>query len=136
MLILIAQARSQLILQSSKGASKAVKLVGNLYEACQVVLSILLEFLATEEPQEKEVETSTAIEEYAKRLPALDDLYFRFGLDVESSWMLASALIRSVVQKKESREASDPCSVVTQTYSFRKKYVARRGLVSSLTIFA
>jgi THO complex subunit 2 len=124
MLILIAQARSRLIFQSSKGASKAVKLVGNLYDACQVVISILLEFLTTEEPQEKEneMESSTAIEEYAKRLPALDDLHFKFGLDIESSWMLARPLIRSVVQKKESQEAPDPTLVVTQTYSFRKKY--------------
>lgn len=122
MLILIAQARSRLIFQSSKGASKAVKLVGNLYDACQVVISILLEFLTTEEPQEKENESSSAIEEYAKRLPALDDLHFKFGLDVESSWMLARPLIRSVVQKKESQEAPDPTLVVTQTYSFRKKY--------------
>ncbi len=122
MLILISQARSRIIYQSSKGASKAVKLVGNLYDSCQVVISILLEFLTTEEPQENNVESIAAIEEYAKRLPPLDELHYKFGLDVESSWMLSRPLVRSVVQKKESEEAPDSTLLVTQTFSFRKKY--------------
>lgn len=120
MLVLIAQARSRIIFESSSGPSKPVKLIGNLVDSCQVAIWILLEFLTTEESESEA--SGTAIEEYAKQLPPLDDLHFKFGLGVESSWMLTRPLARSVVQKKESDEAPDPTLVVTETFSFRKKY--------------
>jgi THO complex subunit 2 len=124
MLILIAQARSRIIFESSKGTPKPVKLVGNLYDSCQVVISILLEFLTTEEVQGEENESGKAIGEYAKQLPPLDDLHFKYGLDVESSWMLCRPLLRAALQNKESDEVADPMKslVVTETYSFRKKF--------------
>jgi THO complex subunit 2 len=124
MLILIAQVRSRLLFEHSNGAAKPVKLVGNLYDTCQVVMSILLEFLTTEEPREGNDETGQIIEEYAKQLPTLDDLHFKYGIDVESAWMLSRPLARNAVKRAESKELPGTMKslVVTETFSFFKKY--------------
>ena len=120
MLILIAQARTRIIFETTKAPPKPVKLIGNLVDTCQIVISILLEFLTTGESDGDGF--GTAIEEYAKKLPSLDDLHFKFGLDVESSWMLTRPLARYSVRKKGGDEALDPTVFGTQTSSFRKKY--------------
>jgi THO complex subunit 2 len=100
MLVLIAQARARIIFESTKGPPKPVKLIGNLVDTCQIVISVLLEFLTTEEHDGDG--SRTAVEEYAKYLPPLDDLHIRFGLDVECSWMLTRPLVRSVAQNKRT----------------------------------
>ena len=45
MLIHIAQVRSRILFETARNSPKEVKLVGNLYDKCQVVMSILLDFL-------------------------------------------------------------------------------------------
>ena len=120
MLMLIAQARSRIIFESTNAPPKPVKLIGNLVDTCQIVISILLEFLTTDEYDRDG--SCSAIEEYAKQLPPLDDLHSKFGLDVESSWMLTRPLARYAARKEGGNETLDPTDFATQTSSSHKKY--------------
>jgi THO complex subunit 2 len=96
MLILIAQVRSRILFESTRGASKPVKLVGNLYDTCQVVMSILLAFLTDDhDPENGHDKISSSIEKYAQNLPFVEELNKEFGFDVESTWMLCRPLVRS-----------------------------------------
>lgn len=105
MLILIAHARERLIFETSKGASMPVKLVGNLYDSCQVLMSILLEFLTTQgtASDEPSGQQMSALENYAQDMPTVGELYDEFGFDTETVWMLCRPLVRSIAQSKDTK---------------------------------
>jgi len=99
MLILIAQARDKLIFNSAKGAFKEVKLVGNLYDTCQVVLSILLEFLTNNEGTACDGKNpNNSVTMYSKFLPSLKDLQSIYGLDMATAWFLCRPSMQAALR--------------------------------------
>jgi len=109
LLILIAQARDRIIFDSGKGAFKDVKLVGNLHDTCQVVMSILLEFLTNQEDAKdssgKNASTGSNdnVTVYSKFLPSLQDLQNLYGLDMATIWLLCRPSVKSAL-KMERKE--------------------------------
>lgn len=106
--ILLAQIKSKIIFDTSGKRPKPVKLIGNLYDNCHVVLSMLVEFLtdSTDEAMEngKPTTSSSAVRRYAESLPSLGDLHGKYGLDTESAWMLCRPIGRAaVVQEAETK---------------------------------
>ncbi len=110
MLILIAQARDRILFDSTRGALKEVKLVGNLFDACQVVMSILLEFLTddnghssslvdTQNNAESSLEDPIAV--YSKSLPSLQELQTVSGLDLPTSWFLCRPAVKAAVNRRD-----------------------------------
>lgn len=103
LLILIAQARDRILFDAKRGSSKNIKLAGNLYDSCQINLSILLEFLTTDydfsNGKQEMVGTSQSLV-YSQYLPTLLDLHTIFGLDFET----ACSLRRSVANGSRSDE--------------------------------
>ena len=108
MLILIAQARDRIIFDSTKGAFKEVKLVGNLYDTCQVVMSILLEFLTDDDGKQVDGNHSSApVAMYSKFLPSIEDLQSIYGLDMATVWLLCRPSVKTALQMdSESLETS------------------------------
>jgi THO complex subunit 2 len=117
-LILLAQIRTKVIFNTSGKRPTPVKLIGNLYDSCQVLMTMLLEFLTdkTDEALEngQSVRSTSAMQLYAESLPSLKELYGKYGLDAESAWMLCRPISRAAVVeetsesgkgKKESTEA-------------------------------
>ncbi len=101
LLILIAQARDRVIFNSGKGAFKDVKLVGNLYDTCQVVMAILLEFLTGDEKNvDGEPSTDSHISLYSKFLPTFQDLQNAYGLDMATAWLLCRPCIKAALEMK------------------------------------
>ena len=103
LLILLTQVRHSIIFQKSK-RSIPVKLIGNLVDTSQVVMSILLDFLTNEVDHDgAEIgPTSTAIHEYASSLPTLVELQEHYKVEVASSWTLCRPLMRAARSVKES----------------------------------
>lgn len=98
MLILISQVRSRILFESTSGVPKEVKLIGNLYDSCQAVMTILLEFLTGKDEQGSEnSEYSPSILKYAENLPNPGELLTDFGFDVPSMWTLCRPLIQAAM---------------------------------------
>jgi Transcription factor/nuclear export subunit protein 2 len=74
-----------------------VKLIGNLVDTSQVVMSILLDFLTNEVDRSgAEMSSKSAvIFNYAASLPVLADLLDMFKLDIASAFMLCRPLMRA-----------------------------------------
>jgi THO complex subunit 2 len=106
MLILIAQARDRILFDSTKEAMKEVKLVGNLFDACQVVMSILLEFL-TDDSRSGNADKDTTgtmndpIALYSKSLPSLKELQVVSGLDLSTSWFLCRPAFKAILNQSD-----------------------------------
>jgi THO complex subunit 2 len=128
MLILISQVRSRILFNSAQDSPKDVKLVGNLYDSCQVVMSILLEFLTGYEEGEEEGNDGkicTSILKYAAYLPTLAELQTKFGFDIASMWMLCRPLIRAAAQVGDDDEVCDELQPFCLSESFRNSYKSR-----------
>mmetsp|Transcript_22674 Transcript_22674/g.46077 ORF Transcript_22674/g.46077 Transcript_22674/m.46077 type:complete len:883 (-) Transcript_22674:408-3056(-) len=114
LLILIAQARDRIIFDSGKGAFKDVKLVGNLHDTCQVVMSILLDFLTDGNDDEKETNGTNEskgddnVSMYSRFLPSLQDLQHEYGLDMATSWFLCRPSVKAALEM-ESEELDKSC---------------------------
>jgi Transcription factor/nuclear export subunit protein 2/Transcription- and export-related complex subunit/THO complex subunit 2 N-terminus len=96
LLILLAQVRHSIIFQKTDRPIP-VKLIGNLVDSSQVVMSILLDFLTNElDPSGAELNAKgSAIYTYASSLPTLVDLQNLYKLDVSSAWKLCRPLMRA-----------------------------------------
>jgi len=88
LLVLLTQVRYQILFTDKDEAQKPVKLVGNLYDTCQVTISILLDFLTVEEQHE-------SLCKLAESLPPMAELHSSYKVDVPSAWMIARPLIRA-----------------------------------------
>ena len=114
MLILVAQARSSILFEMSTNEPKPVKLIGNLYDSCQVVLSILLEFLTNAlDSRERDNGTKAALAKYAESLPTLTELLSSYGFDAASAWALCRPLARAATMpasKGGENSAENPLS--------------------------
>jgi THO complex subunit 2 len=111
MLILIAQVRSRIVFESSKEQKKPVKLIGNLYDSCQVVMSILLAFLTDgvdEKGENGGIAENSAIARYAEFLPTLEELDSRYGFDAVSAWTLCRPLVRAANKAVAKQEQAKP----------------------------
>lgn len=127
MLILISQVRSRILFET-RGKPMPLKLMGNLYDSCQVVMSVLLDFLTDvcdQEGKEKEV-SKRAIIKYAEFLPSLSDLVTKYGFDVVSGWMLCRPLIRAAASSDRYEDESK-LKPFALTKESRKAYQAMLG---------
>ena len=124
-LICLAQIRSRLVFECGGVDHKHIKLVGNLLDTCQVVMSILLEFITadTDSPKDKKENddgevVQTSIQKYASALPPLGELFEKYGIDPVSAWMLARPLFK------------DPSSndVVLKAHSLAREPIIRKML--------
>lgn len=106
LLILLAQVRHQIVFGQTTGQPKPVKLVANLVDTCQVVMSILLEFLSNpvDNFPGEEARIKEAISVYAQSLPTLEDLCKLYQVDIASAWMLCRPLIQAAERNSPSSE--------------------------------
>ena len=101
-LILLAQIRNKLVFERGvSGKTQHVKLIGNLYDSCQVVSSVLLEFLTSDDRVSDEERGDSALCKYASALPSLKSLLQDHAMDGASAWMLYRPMIRLDYQYKE-----------------------------------
>lgn len=115
LLILLSQVRHQIVFASQRASSSTpIKLVANLVDNCQVVMSILLEFLTDPSVEEENAyqrnRNKQAISVYAKSLPKMQELFKAYKLDVASCWMLCRPLIaaaRALTSGEETGEVKD-----------------------------
>jgi hypothetical protein len=106
LLILICQARDRILFDATRGSPKNIKLAGNLYDSCQVVATILLEFLVTDDildDESREIVLGKASTTYLEFLPSLQDLHSTFGLDFNTAWFLC----RPAVKLRHSQQDAD-----------------------------
>jgi len=103
LLTLISQIRQRVLLTTK--STSHIKLMGNLYDTCQVILDVLVDFLNMNE--EVEVDgPSESITCYDTILPGLGDLVKDYGLDVEVAWMLARPVVRAAINPATIAAAS------------------------------
>ena len=72
-LILLSQLRRKIVFDESEKHPNKIKLVGNLYDACQRTQNLLLGFLT--DGTEDNKKSIGAIHQYAQSLPNFDDLH-------------------------------------------------------------
>jgi len=127
-LILLAQMRSKLIFdKGGAGKTQHVKLIGNLYDSCQVVTSILLEFLTSDDfvIEDDHNRSESALAKYASSMPSLKSLLLDYAMDAPSAWML----YRPVIQLDyRSRKASNGKSAI----KIKENYVERTEVIKSV----
>ena len=119
LLILIAQARDRIIFDSGKGAFKDVKLIGNLYDNCQVIMAILLEFL-TDEDDDKESDSNISV--YSRFLPSFQDLQRNYGLDMVTAWLLCRPCVKAALEMETEDLEKSKLSRFSLTEDLRKSY--------------
>ena len=107
-LILLSQIRSSILYGASKGKTKQIKLIGNLYDNCQKTLCLMLSFL-TDYTEEQEHEAKcdgkdSLISNYGVSLPSLGDLHDIYGVETAVAWMLYRPLIRNSLFAEEGSE--------------------------------
>lgn len=127
LLILLAQVQHQIVFDdsppdsSSGGANssrsrlprppKPLKLIGNLFDTCKVVMSILLDFLTHSSSSQQDKDSAAAIKMYAKSLPSLAELNTVYRLDLASAWMLCRPLIRAALFAKNKASVPESGSI-------------------------
>jgi THO complex subunit 2 len=100
LLILIAQARDQILFDATRGGFKEVKLFGNLYDSCQVVMSILLSFLTSDDfkdTKDGDVSSVASVSTFSECLPSLQELHEQYDLDFESVWFLCRPAVQAAL---------------------------------------
>ena len=103
-LILLSQIRSRILYHVDKSTPKHIKLLGSRYDSCQMVLSVLTDFL-TDTTEEQGPSTGPgSIKCYASSMPELSELHQAFGLEPAVSWMLCRPLIRAAMFEQEENE--------------------------------
>lgn len=101
LLILLAQVRHQIIFEgSSTDPPKPVKLIGNLVDTCQSVMTVLLNFLIAD-PAGMNGQTASSIVKIATFMPSLEKLCTDYGMDVAFAWMLCRPFIRKAAINKD-----------------------------------
>ena len=124
-LILLAQIRNKLVFERGvTGKTQHVKLIGNLYDSCQVVTSVLLEFLTSDDRVSDEDKGVSALSKYASALPSLKSLLQDHAMDGASAWMLYRPKIRLDYQYKET-------SIGDNTMKIKEDYNARAEVITS-----
>ncbi|KAL3916275.1 MAG: hypothetical protein SGILL_005249 [Bacillariaceae sp.] len=120
LLILIAQARDQVLFDATRGGVKEVKLFGNMYDSCQVVLAILLNFLVSDDAKYTvNSHSGASIALYSKYLPSLEALHGDYGLDFETAWFFSRPVVQTALtdQPKSTLSQYELNEDVRKTYS-------------------
>jgi THO complex subunit 2 len=105
--ILLAQVRNHIVFGDKSGKHKPVKLVANLVDMCQALMTILLDFMSHSTDDEFGMKEKSTIVMYGSSLPTLADLHTVYGVDVASSWMLCRPLIRSASLAAQEGDSND-----------------------------
>lgn len=101
-LIFLSQIRSRVLYSKSSDTLKQhVKVIGNMYDDCEAVMCLLLEYLSDSS------DDLTAKEKFAASMPSLSDLHYKYGVDTAVAWMLCRSLVKP---KYLSLAASTPSS--------------------------
>ena len=88
-LILLSQIRSRVLYSKSSDTVKQhVKVIGNMYDQCEAVMCLMLEFLSDSS------DDSTAKEKFASSMPSLSDLHYKYGVEQSVAWMLCRPLVK------------------------------------------
>ena len=90
-LILLSQVR-QNVLYSKSESKEHIKVMGRLYDNCESVLCLLLEYIS--DSSDDPPEGPSTKEKFANSLPPLDSLVDKYGLDTATAWMLIRPLFR------------------------------------------
>ena len=107
-LILLSQIRSRILYHVDKSTPKHIKLLGSRYDSCQMVLSVLTDFL-TDTTEEQGTSTGPGpIKCYASAMPELSELHQSFALEPAVSWMLCRPLIRAAMFEQEEGKKDVP----------------------------
>ncbi|KAL7538480.1 hypothetical protein ACHAXR_008594 [Thalassiosira sp. AJA248-18] len=80
--------RSRVLYSKSAMMKEHVKVIGNMYDDCEAVLFLLLEYLSDSS------DDSNAKAKFAASMPSLTDLHEKYGVDTASAWMLCRPLVR------------------------------------------
>jgi THO complex subunit 2 len=123
LLILLSQVRNQIVYGVSD-RPKPVKLIGNLYDTCQVTIAILLDFL-TNPTDDKDA----AILHYARSLPSLTELHDTYMMDIASAWMLCRPLLQAAERMELSRKH---ISIKNEILPFVSSEASRKSLEGML----
>lgn len=133
LLILLAQVRHTIVFEAPSAGvrPKPVKLLGNLFDSCQVVMVILLDFLTNSIDDTSAIDNNLTklINRYAEMLPSLSDLLNIYKLDVASAWMLCRPLIRHATYfDTPVKDASDSSSeTIVSTLNVLKLEESRKA---------
>lgn len=103
-LILLSQIRSRILYHVDKSTPKHIKLLGSRYDSCQMVLSVLTDFLTDTTEEQGQPAGPGSIKCYASSMPELSELHQSFGLEPAVSWMLCRPLIRAAMFEQEENE--------------------------------
>lgn len=91
MLILLSQIR-QKNLYAKSDSKEHIKVLGNMYDDCESMLCLLLEYLS--DSSEDQPSGPNAKERYANSMPPLVQLHEDYGVDTAVAWMLCRPLVR------------------------------------------
>eukprot|EP00587_Corethron_hystrix_P016521 CAMPEP_0113329820 /NCGR_PEP_ID=MMETSP0010_2-20120614/21178_1 /TAXON_ID=216773 ORGANISM="Corethron hystrix, Strain 308" /NCGR_SAMPLE_ID=MMETSP0010_2 /ASSEMBLY_ACC=CAM_ASM_000155 /LENGTH=897 /DNA_ID=CAMNT_0000192083 /DNA_START=2040 /DNA_END=4733 /DNA_ORIENTATION=+ /assembly_acc=CAM_ASM_000155 len=99
LLVLVAQVRRKVLYQMESRAQH-IKLMGNLYDTCQTILDVLVDFINMDLSSPKDTSNllSQTTESYDAILPSLGDLVQVYGLDVEVAWMMVRPVVRAALK--------------------------------------
>jgi len=98
-LILLSQIRSKFLYsKSSETVKEHVKVIGNMYDDCEAVLCLLLEYLSDSS------DDSEAKRKFASSMPSLRDLHEKLGVDTAVAWMLCRPLVRKSMFYMDDRK--------------------------------
>jgi THO complex subunit 2 len=97
-LILLSQIRSRaLYTKSSDTVKQHVKVIGNMYDDCEAVMCLMLEYLSDSS------DDSTAKEKFSTSMPSLSDLHYKYGVDTAVAWMLCRSLVKPTYLSSTAR---------------------------------
>lgn len=117
-LILLAQVRGKLVFEKS-GKTEHVKLIGNLFDSCQTLTSVLLEFLTTDDIEGER----SALSKYAASLPSLKSLLQDYGMDGPSAWMLYRPVIQLDYQSRAKHDGKNGMTKIKENYKDRAEVI-------------
>lgn len=100
-LILLSQIR-QSVLYSKSESKEHIKVMGRLYDNCESVLCLLLEYVS-DSSQDPSDGPSTK-EKFANSLPTLSALCDTYGIDTATAWMLTRPLFRKSMFYKDDKK--------------------------------
>lgn len=121
-LILLSQIRSKVLYSKSSDTVKEhVKVIGNMYDDCEAVMCLLLEYLSDSSMD------SNAKAKFAASMPSISDLHEKYGVDTAVAWMLCRPLVRkSMFYEDDSKLASKE-----EPPAYLKQFTASSEMTSS-----
>lgn len=117
-LILLSQIRQNVLYSKSK-SKEYIKVMGRLYDNCESVLCLLLEYVS--DSSQDPTDGPSTKEKFARSLPTLTALCDKYGLDTSTAWMLVRPLFRKSMFYKDDKKLAGKSSS-GEPPSFLKPY--------------